>query len=134
MEYIVPSTVTLTKELTQAMEESRLQVSHTLQSDGNQRYATPTQQIAAFNRRSNPEISSPGNMKWTTTNRDIVVDNDILLLNPGEECNFNIQFPYRRRELNIHSGPGGSITAIIADLKTIWEHVLTENWIFLLKT
>ncbi|XP_071639578.1 actin-related protein 8 [Temnothorax longispinosus] len=128
---LLPPTVTLTKELTQAMEESRLQVSHTLQSclqsDGSRRYATPPQQIAAFNRRSSPDISSPGNMKWTTTDRDIVVGDDILSLDPEEECNFNVHFPYRRGELNIHSSTGGSITAVMADLKTIWEYVLAEK-------
>ncbi|KYN00766.1 Actin-related protein 8 [Cyphomyrmex costatus] len=128
---LLPPTVTLTKELTQAMEESRLQVSHTLQSclqsDGSRRYATPPQQIAAFNRRSSPEFSSPSNMKWTMTNHDIVIGDNILSLDPGEECNFNIHFPYRRGELNIHSGPGGSLTAVIADLKAIWEYVLTEK-------
>lgn len=40
---------------TQEIEEARLAVSHTLQSclqsDGRRRYATPPQQIAAFNRR-----------------------------------------------------------------------------------
>lgn len=113
------------------MEESRLQVSHTLQSclqsDGSRRYATPPQQIAAFNRRSSPEISSPGNMKWTKTDRNIVVGDDILSLDPEEESYFNIHFPYKRGELNIHLGPGGSLTAIMADLKTIWEYVLTEK-------
>lgn len=127
----LPSAVVLTKELTQAMEESRLQVSHTLQSclqsDGCRRYATPPQQIAAFNRRSIPEISSPCNMKWTKTDHDIVVGDDILSLDPEEESNFNIHFPYKRGELNIHTGPGGSLTAIMADLKTIWEYVLTEK-------
>ena len=42
------------------MEEARLQVSHILQSclqsNGNRRYATPPQQIAAFNKRVQPEI------------------------------------------------------------------------------
>ncbi|KYN11816.1 Actin-related protein 8 [Trachymyrmex cornetzi] len=128
---LLPPTVTLTKELTQAMEESRLQVSHTLQSclqsDGTRRYATPPQQIAAFNRRSSPEISSPSNMKWTMTDCDTVIGDDILSLDPEEECNFNIHFPYRRGELNIHSGLGGSITAVMADLKAIWEYVLTKK-------
>lgn len=40
---------------TQEIEDARLAVSHTLQSclqsDGRRRYATPPQQIAAFNRR-----------------------------------------------------------------------------------
>lgn len=49
-----------TKELLQEFEECRLQVSHTLQSclqsNGRRRYATPPQQISAFNRRAIPEI------------------------------------------------------------------------------
>ncbi|XP_047359700.1 actin-related protein 8 isoform X3 [Vespa velutina] len=125
----LPFVVPRTKELTQAMEESRLQVSHTLQSclqsDGRRRYATPPQQIAAFNRRSNPEIQSPSKAEWIKMDKDIIVGDDILSLNP--EDNFNIHFPYKRGELNIHSGPGGSLKAVMADLKTIWEYVLTEK-------
>jgi len=41
------------------MEESRLQASHmlqsSLQSNGDRRYATPPQQIAAYNRNSAPK-------------------------------------------------------------------------------
>jgi len=41
------------------MEESRLQASHmlqsSLQSNGDRRYATPPQQIAAYNRNSVPK-------------------------------------------------------------------------------
>lgn len=117
-----------TKDLTQAMEESRLQVSHTLQScltsDGRRRYATPPQQIAAFNRRSNPEVYAPSSTEWFN-NTDTVVGDDVLLLDP--EGDFNIHFPYRRGELNVHPGPGGSLKSILADLKTIWEYVLTKK-------
>ncbi|XP_051170338.1 actin-related protein 8 [Leptopilina boulardi] len=124
----LPSLVPRTKELTQAMEESRLQVSHTLQSclqsDGRRRYATPPQQIAAFNRRSNPELLSPSsNGEWIKTDQDIVIGDEILSLNPTAD--FNIHFPYRRGELNVHSGPGGSLRSVLADLKAIWEYVLT---------
>lgn len=126
---LLPSAIPRTKELTQAMEESRLQVSHTLQSclqsDGRRRYATPPQQIAAFNRRSNPEISSPCSVEWIKTDKDVVVGDDVLSLNPDD--NFNIHFLYRRGELNIHSGPGGSLRSVMANLKTIWEYVLTEK-------
>lgn len=42
------------------MEESRLQASHmlqsSLQSNGDRRYATPPQQIAAYNRNSVPQF------------------------------------------------------------------------------
>lgn len=111
------------------MEESRLQVSHTLQSclqsDGRRRYATPPQQIAAFNRRSNPEILSPFSGEWIKTDQDVIIGDEILSLNPSED--FNIHFPYRRGELNVHSGPGGSLKAVLADLKIIWEYVLTKK-------
>ncbi|XP_043505065.1 actin-related protein 8 isoform X2 [Polistes fuscatus] len=125
----LPVLVPRTKELTQTMEESRLHVSHTLQSclqsDGRRRYATPPQQIAAFNRRSNPEVLSPSKTEWTKMDKDIIVGDDILSLNP--EDHFNIHFPYKRGELNVHSGPGGSLKAVMADLKTIWEYVLTDK-------
>ncbi|KAK0076012.1 hypothetical protein PV325_006017 [Microctonus aethiopoides] len=126
----LPSLAVKTKELTQAMEESRLVVSHTLQSclqsDGRRRYATPPQQIAAFNRRSNPEIHSSSTDEWIkNTDRDIIVGDDILNLSPDD--NYNIHFPYRRGELHVHSGLGGSLKSVLADLKTIWEFVLKEK-------
>lgn len=40
---------------------------------------------------------------------------------------FNVHFPYRRGDFNIHPGPGGSMTAILADLETIWLHVLQTH-------
>lgn len=125
----LPPLVPKTKELTQAMEESRLQVSHTLQSclqsDGRRRYATPPQQIAAFNRRSMPEIQSSNGNDWVKKTQEIIVGDDILTLNPDED--YNIHFPYKRGELNVHSGPGGSLRSVIADLKNIWEFVLIEK-------
>jgi actin-related protein 8 len=111
------------------MEESRLQVSHTLQSclqsDGRRRYATPPQQIAAFNRRSNPEIQSSNSFDWIKREQDTIVGDEILTLNPNDQ--YNIHFPYKRGDLNVHSGPGGSLRSVLADLKTIWEYVLTEK-------
>ncbi|XP_034952466.1 actin-related protein 8 [Chelonus insularis] len=125
----LPPLVTKTKELTQAMEESRLQVSHTLQSclqsDGRRRYATPPQQIAAFNRRSNPEVLAINNEDWVKTDSDVIIGDDIINLNPDED--YNIHFPYRRGDLHVHSGPGGSLTAVLADLKTIWEYVIAKK-------
>ncbi|KAF2884364.1 hypothetical protein ILUMI_21813 [Ignelater luminosus] len=110
----------------QEIEEARLAVSHTLQSclqsDGRRRYATPPQQIAAFNRRSQPEVLATSGGEWLKPKDDIVVGNDVLRIDPSEE--FNVHFPYKRGDLNIHPGPGGSITAVLADLETIWTNVL----------
>lgn len=57
---------------------------------------------------------------------DMVVGNDIFRLNPEE--NFNIHFPYKRGDFNIHPGPSGSMTAVLADLQTIWTYILENHF------
>lgn len=41
-----------------------------------------------------------------------------LYLKPGE--NFNVHWPIRRGQLNLHPGVGGSLSSVLADLETIW--------------
>lgn len=111
----------------QEIEESRLQISHTLQSclqsDGRRRYATPPQQIAAFNRRSTAELLESSVSPYLDVNgKDIVIGDDVIHLNPHGE--FNVHFPIRRGELNLHAGIGGSLTSIMSDLQDIWQYVL----------
>lgn len=113
----------------QELEDCRLQVSHTLQSclqsDGRRRYATPPQQISAFNRRSTPEIlDSKVPEFYEPKGTDVVIGDDVVHLNPNGE--FNLHFPIRRGDLNLHGNVGGSITAVMADLQAIWEHVLQK--------
>lgn len=111
----------------QELEDCRLQISHTLQSslqsDGRRRYATPPQQISAFNRRSTPEVLD-ANVKpfLNPTDQNVVIGDDVIRLNPNGD--FNLHFPIRRGDFNLHGGIGGSVTAVIADLQEIWEHVL----------
>lgn len=74
-----------TKDLVQQMEDARLQVSHTLQSclqsDGRRRYATPPQQIAAFNRHSNPEeIANAEDTVWMSTDENVIVGDEVSAL------------------------------------------------------
>ena len=45
-----------------------------------------------------------------------------LTLDPSSP--YNIHFPVRRGRMNIHPGPGGSLTAVVADLRTIWLHCI----------
>lgn len=56
-------------------------MSHTLQSclqsDGSRRYATPPQQIAAFNRRSQPEVLGDSGGEWVKVEGDVVIGNDV---------------------------------------------------------
>lgn len=43
-------------------------------------------------------------------------------MNP--EAPYNVHFPFRRGELNIHKNIGGSLMSIIEDLRTIWLHII----------
>lgn len=48
-----------------------------------------------------------------------------LYVNPSD-C-YNIHWPMVRGQLNVHAGPGGSLTAVLADLETIWSHVIQKQ-------
>lgn len=124
----VPSSVPKTKELIEELEECRLQISHTLQtclqSNGVRRYATPPQQISAFNRRSSPEVVNDGE-PWPQVHCEVLVGDLILDIDP--ELPYNIHFPFRRGDFNIHSEVGGSITSILNDLCTIWGYIIEHK-------
>lgn len=49
----------------------------------------------------------------------------VLYQNPGQD--FNIHFPYQRGDLYVHSGPGGSLTAVLANLETIWTWAIRHR-------
>lgn len=123
---VLPLTIEKTKEMLSEMEECRLQVSHTLQSslqsNGRKRYACPLQQIATFNRRSTPVPCAEPPFTWLETKADYIVGDDVISLDPKSD--FNIHFPWRRGDLNLHGNVGGSLTAVLADLQQIWESVL----------
>lgn len=48
-----------------------------------------------------------------------------LYVNPSD-C-YNIHWPVVRGQLNVHAGPGGSLTAVLADLEAIWGHVIQKQ-------
>lgn len=122
----VPPSVPKTKELIEELEECRLQISHTLQtcvqSNGARRYATPPQQIAAFNRRSLPETIKEEGEAWPQVDCEIVVGDLVLDIDP--ELPYNIHFPYRRGDFNLHSEVGGSISSVLNDLYGIWSSII----------
>lgn len=59
---------------------------------------------------------------WLHPNLETVFGEEILDLDPHGE--YNVHFPIRRGEFNIHSNVGGSLTCVLADLQEIWEYVL----------
>lgn len=48
-----------------------------------------------------------------------------VYVNPSD-C-YNVHWPIVRGQLNVHSGPGGSLTAVLADLETIWGHIIQKQ-------
>ncbi|XP_014251830.1 actin-related protein 8 isoform X2 [Cimex lectularius] len=109
----------------------RLQVSHALQScvmsDGQKRYATPPQQISQYNKRSVPETVNITGPQPYKSNNNVAIGNEVLCLDPESELDYNIHFPMKRGDLNVHSGIGGSLTGVLTDLETIWSHIIVTN-------
>lgn len=129
MDSLLPPQVIKTKELSAEMDESRISVSHLLQSsyqsDGRKRYGISPQQLAQFNKRSLPEIiNSSQQTYWLTpkSNVNYIIGADVLRLSPNS--NFNVHFPIRRGEMNIHKNVGGSLTATLEHIKCIWEFAI----------
>ncbi|GBP87875.1 Actin-related protein 8 [Eumeta japonica] len=124
----IPPSVPKTKELIEELEECRLQISHTLQScmqsNGARRYATPPQQIAAFNRRSIPECVGDGE-PWPQIHCDVVIGDVVLDIDP--ELSYNIHFPFRRGDFNLHSEVGGSLSSVLNDMYTIWSSIIEHK-------
>uniref|UniRef100_A0A8D8VG47 Actin-related protein 8 n=1 Tax=Cacopsylla melanoneura TaxID=428564 RepID=A0A8D8VG47_9HEMI len=132
---LLPSTLQRPKECMQELEECRLQVSYNLQScfqsSGQRRYATPPQQIAAFNRRSHGQVISTTTREWIKPEDDAIIGDEILNLNPS--LDFNIHFPLQRGELNVHNGVGGSLTSVLTDLYDIWTHIIKTKLLIPIK-
>lgn len=123
---ILPPAAKLTKELMQELDDARLNVSHTLQncvqSNGRKRYGTSSQQLSSFNKRVHPENVNGSEQFWFKPKEKVsyVIGADVLRLDPNGA--FNIHFPIRRGEFNIHKGIGGSIFSVLEDIRTIWEY------------
>lgn len=48
------------------------------------------------------------------------------IFNINSELDYNTVFPISNGELNINSQIGGSLTAVLADLETIWTHCINK--------
>jgi actin-related protein 8 len=116
------------------VELARLQLSHTLQtwlkSDGGFRFATPIEKIAEFNRsckRIKIEDDFGERKSWKTYAEEVntVFGDEVLELSPDSE--FNIHFPWRRGQLHLHGGVGGSLSSVVSDLKDIWSWCITDK-------
>ena len=76
----------------------------------------PTQErIAEFNSNIEPEPVevAEDSRDLERSDEDVVVCNDILRIPQSTIQNYNLHFPFRRGDLNLHSDVGGSLTSIL---------------------
>uniref|UniRef100_A0AAX7SJI0 Actin-related protein 8 n=1 Tax=Astatotilapia calliptera TaxID=8154 RepID=A0AAX7SJI0_ASTCA len=97
-------------------------------SNGVRRTPVSADQARAYNCQIRPAVlDSSSRVKWTNTTHHppYLVGEEALYVNPTD-C-YNIHWPVVRGQLNVHAGPGGSLTAVLADLETIWSHVIQKH-------
>ncbi|XP_028850073.1 actin-related protein 8 [Denticeps clupeoides] len=96
-------------------------------SNGARRTPVSAEQARSYNRQIRPTILDPvSRIKWTNTSHqpDYLVGEEALYVNPSDV--FNVHWPISRGQLNLHDGPGGSLTSVIADLEAIWCHTIQK--------
>ncbi|XP_062248080.1 actin-related protein 8 [Platichthys flesus] len=97
-------------------------------SNGVRRTPVSAEQAKAYNCQIRPAVlDSSSRVKWTNTahHPPHLVGEEALTVNPSD-C-YNIHWPVVRGQLNVHPGPGGSLTAVLSDLETIWSHVIQKS-------
>uniref|UniRef100_A0A1A9VSH4 Uncharacterized protein n=1 Tax=Glossina austeni TaxID=7395 RepID=A0A1A9VSH4_GLOAU len=96
---------------------------------GLKRLRMAPQKVASFNKNSTPQVISDDGLRIQEEGKEseFIFNSSILSLNAQEASAYNIHFPLRRGELNIHSGIGGSLTSILSDLESIWSYAIEKH-------
>ncbi|KAJ3586091.1 hypothetical protein NHX12_012492 [Muraenolepis orangiensis] len=82
----------------------------------------------SYNRQVRPSVlDSSSRLKWTNTAQQppYLVGDEAVYVSPSDS--YDIHWPVLRGHLNVHPGPGGSLTAVLADLEAIWGHVINKQ-------
>ncbi|XP_071810332.1 actin-related protein 8-like [Asterias amurensis] len=97
-------------------------------SQGQRRQSVPSSEVLTYNRSVNSQpLDENSGMRWTDTTSlpEYIVGDEALYLEPAD--GYNIHWPIRRGRFNLHEGAGGSLTAVLQDLETIWGAVLQQK-------
>ncbi|XP_067268978.1 actin-related protein 8 isoform X2 [Pseudorasbora parva] len=96
-------------------------------SNGVRRTPVSAEQARLYNRQIRPAVLEPNSkVSWTNTSHQPqhLVGEEALYVNPMD-C-YSLHWPVCRGHLNVHSGLGGSLTAVLVDLETIWTHAIQK--------
>lgn len=86
-------------------------------------YRQPTSQKLIYSYNNNArgqvtEVICP--QKWSDTKQTpFLIGEEALHIKPSDK--FRIHWPMRRGRLNLHDGQGGTLTAVMEDLETLWS-------------
>ncbi|XP_028680453.2 actin-related protein 8 [Erpetoichthys calabaricus] len=96
-------------------------------SNGARRIPVSADQARAYNKQMRPAVLDPSSrVKWTNTshNPECLIGEEALFVNPSD-C-YNIHWPISRGQLNVHQGPHGSLTAVLANIEAIWSYAIQK--------
>lgn len=62
---------------------------------------------------------------FVTIHVQIFLPTQALYIHPDEP--YSLHWPMRGGHLNLHDGPGGSLTAVCADLETLWAYAIQTH-------
>ncbi|CAL1269551.1 unnamed protein product [Larinioides sclopetarius] len=123
--------INLTPELTASLNEIQNAISTVLAScltrEGRLRYSVPSSVVSEHNRLVKPQIvCGKSEMSWIKPedSQEFLIGDDALHISPSD--NFNIHWPIRRGQLNLHAGVGGSLSSVLADLEVIWTRAFQK--------
>uniref|UniRef100_A0A8C5BHL4 Actin-related protein 8 n=1 Tax=Gadus morhua TaxID=8049 RepID=A0A8C5BHL4_GADMO len=97
-------------------------------STGLRRTPVSAEQARSYNRQVRPAVlDSSSRLKWTNTGQQpqYLVGDEAVYVSPSD--GYDVHWPLVRGHLNVHPGPGGSLTAVLADLEAIWGHVINKQ-------
>lgn len=93
---------------------------------GEYRSATSQKQLATYNSCVLGEWTDTHSaLTWTVTTekkQDLIIGEEALYTRPTD-C-YNLHWPMRYGRLNLHKGPGGTLTAVMTDLEIIWITII----------
>lgn len=98
-------------------------------SSGSKKQQATVSQVSAFNAKVEAEqhVDEESSIKWTDTSTEppIIVGEPALYIHPDDS--YTLHWPMKAGRLNLHSGPGGSLTAVCADLETLWAYAIQTH-------
>ncbi|KAL5014598.1 hypothetical protein ScPMuIL_008868 [Solemya velum] len=113
------------KQLKEGLKQSEEALLTRQTSSGDYRQPTSYKQLLSFNNSVRPErtnVICP--QKWTNTDKKtpFFIGEEALYIHNTEK--FVLHWPIRRGRLNLHKGPGGTLSSILSDLEAIWSTAL----------